>query len=484
MSKNAYEAAVEVVTRELAKRYTAAVEKAAATNKEQRAARAEADRKAEEDFAAERMKVQEVRNASAAEKKNQTEEEKATEQKAWAEEDAAARTAFTKAQKKLRKKTLELEAAPECVPLTQLESITACRESYAQLAKPTIFLSFPATIVKVMTPKYSDDPNDLSNHFSRLYIVSFSAKAANPDDTGCDTIDVTAELGDEHIATCLAYLPWDKIERVDQYLTKPLSKMLGDANYQWTKVEPEFVKGVQFVEIKNSAVTVKLNKEAINVPVVDFKSAPQVQVRKLNTNKCFDSSGEKSGDDLFFVHKAAVKAALTLAAQVAKGEISPSDMAKVECNERMMDQLSKEYQDRKGKKNPAYNLSQYSARPFVLLSYDTDLQMACLEVDLDVISVPLGGAAAPRSKVMAADEDEREDALYATFIARHVNTLLTYCAAYILHFSPCRFLGKGKTLVTVHVDQLASALYRIDNKWTKFHPYQDKETGALYVFIF
>jgi hypothetical protein len=164
---------------------------------------------------AEAQNPTELLQGSEAEKREQAEQEKA-DAKAAVEEEEAARAAFEKAQRKKWKKNPLVEVLPEFVPLTKLESVKVCRASYAQLVTPTIFVPYPATVESVLVPKFSDDASDLANHFSWSYIVTFVVPALDSDSVGCDLIDVTVELNDDHIATCLAYLPWDRIERIDQ----------------------------------------------------------------------------------------------------------------------------------------------------------------------------------------------------------------------------------------------------------------------------
>jgi hypothetical protein len=164
---------------------------------------------------AEAQNPTELMQASEAEKKEQAEREKA-DAKAAVEEEEAARAAFEKAQRKKWKKNPVVEVMPAFVPLSKLESLKVCRASCVGLVTPTIFVPYPATVEKLLVPQYSDDASDLANHFSWSYIVTFSVPALDVDSVGCDLIEVTVELNDDHIATCLAYLPWDRIERIDQ----------------------------------------------------------------------------------------------------------------------------------------------------------------------------------------------------------------------------------------------------------------------------
>jgi hypothetical protein len=223
-------------------------------------------------------------------------------------------------------------------------------------------------------------------------------------------------------------------------------------------VLPESDKGKHFVTLYNSSVKCFLNQQTVHVPIVDFKSAPQVQIVKVNTNKYEPQSS-------FFVHKAAVKASLLLAQQVADKKITLEESCESKRVSELIEEITHEYNARTTPKNPKYNLSQYSCRPFPILSYDPHLQLAVLSIDLDLFHEPVGteeayatskaaqaAAAASATEGASPSQEEQQDPL---------------------------FVGTVKLFLSV--DYLASVVYRTDFKWSKIHPFQDRVNSDLYV---
>jgi len=505
LSKNSYEAGVAAVTALYTSKRAAAVAKARQENPDKQ-------KKFDEDVAAKtekynadrqaaREKRAEVRAASRAQAEaadadgdDETAEVKVAKAKLQAAQDAqedaddeAEAKAIFNAEMKVLKNAHAQACEPPTTTVTRLESIQACRSSFAQLVHPTIFMQSPATIIDVNMPNFTSNPDDLTNHFSWLYIAEFTVKSAYPESTGSTDIVVTIELTTDHIAECIALLPWQKIEMLHQYLMKPIQTYVFlDHNYQWTKVgaDLDVQKGLHYVEIWNSSARVQFLGEPHLIPKVDFKAVPQVEIRVQDTNK-YDPSNN------FFVQKAALKVALEIMDAHKRGDAHLGDEADTTYIRKRMQDLQAEYVSSKGvKKNPIYSICQYTARPFNMLNYDQDLQIALMDIDFALINVRPGkdadyakmqsdaratkaAKAQARRDLLAkrlADDDtsplpeeevdEEEDPIFAVHALSEKDTHVQ---------------------VFIPVEYLSSAVFLVDSKWCKVHPFQDKINGDLYV---
>jgi hypothetical protein len=185
------------------------------------------------------------------------------------------------------------------VSLTADESIAACREHNVALKAPTVFLR--ATAAEVVLDLSAADVADAT----RRYRVRFAAPL-DRGNCGADAVEVTLDVGEEHLAVCVALLPYEDADaRIDQKLLGLiLYKPLGVVDEQWVKVQPDVdALGTKYVNLSNSLISCARGPQRINVSHLVFQCTPQVEVRKQYS--CAYAPGTK-----WFVHKAAIKMAL------------------------------------------------------------------------------------------------------------------------------------------------------------------------------
>ncbi len=211
---------------------------------------------------------------------------------------SAAVTAVTNLQKK-KKAAAGKDGVVDGV--TQLESLEACRSSFVKVEDPTVFNKNPVSVLKVLKP--SGTEANKQDHFDWRYSVQFTIES-DVAVTGVPNFDVTVEVADEHLAACIALLPRDKVDGgplSPEHLTRPVTKLMGVINWQWTKVQPDIrPDGTLWVTQMHSAVRVVHNGAYLSVPLVDFKKG-SVVIETVYTNK-YDLSLKVSPTNALICH--------------------------------------------------------------------------------------------------------------------------------------------------------------------------------------